>query len=78
MLQRTIAGHYFQIYQMKKYFYYWRWSRVAFDKYDGQPVIIWDDWRAKDLLSRVTVWKIFAINQKRFHFVVDGEAAIIR
>lgn len=40
-------------------------GRVAFDGYDGQPVIIWDDWRAKDLLSkfdRGTVWKIFAIN----------------
>lgn len=43
-------------------------GRVAFDKYDGQPVIIWDDWRSKDLLSkfdRGTVWKIFAVNPER-------------
>lgn len=43
-------------------------GRVAFDGYDGQPVIIWDDWRAKDLLSkfdRGTVWKIFAINPEK-------------
>lgn len=43
-------------------------GRVAFDRYDGQPVIIWDDWRAKDLLSkfdRGTVWKIFAINPEK-------------
>lgn len=36
-------------------------GKVAFDKYDGQPVIIWDDWRADDLLAkfdRGTVWKI--------------------
>lgn len=38
---------------------------VPFDGYDGQPVIIWDDWRADDILSkfdRGTVWKLFAIN----------------
>lgn len=43
-------------------------GRVAFDGYDGQPVIIWDDWRAKDLLSkfdRGTIWKIFAINPEK-------------
>lgn len=43
-------------------------GRVAFDKYDGQPVIIWDDWRARDLLSkfdRGTVWKIFAVNPEK-------------
>lgn len=43
-------------------------GRVAFDNYDGQPVIIWDDWRAKDLLSkfdRGTVWKVFAINPEK-------------
>ncbi len=26
----------FQIYQMKKYFYYWRWCRVAFDLMGNQ------------------------------------------
>lgn len=43
-------------------------GRVAFDGYDGQPVVIWDDWRAKDLLSkfdRGTIWKIFAINPEK-------------
>ena len=38
---------------------------VPFDGYDGQPVIIWDDWRADDILGkfdRGTVWKLFAIN----------------
>lgn len=38
---------------------------VPFDGYDGQPVIIWDDWRAYDILGkfdRGTVWKLFAIN----------------
>lgn len=38
---------------------------VPFDGYDGQPVIIWDDWRAKDILTkfdRGTVWKLFAVN----------------
>ena len=38
---------------------------VSFDGYDGQPVIIWDDWRADDILGkfdRGTVWKLFAIN----------------
>ena len=48
-------------------------GRVAFDRYDGQPVIIWDDWRAKDLLSkfdRGTVWKIFAINPEKISLSV--------
>lgn len=48
-------------------------GRVAFDGYDGQPIIIWDDWRAKDLLSkfdRGTVWKIFAINPERISLQV--------
>lgn len=43
-------------------------GKVAFDKYDGQPVIIWDDWRADDLLAkfdRGTVWKIFAVHPER-------------
>lgn len=38
---------------------------VPFEGYDGQPVIIWDDWRAKDILGkfdRGSVWKLFAIN----------------
>lgn len=38
---------------------------VPFDGYDGQPVIIWDDWRADDILGkfdRGTAWKLFAIN----------------
>lgn len=48
-------------------------GRVAFDNYDGQPVIIWDDWRAKDLLSRFdrgTIWKIFAINPEKISLTV--------
>lgn len=48
-------------------------GRVAFDNYDGQPVIIWDDWRAKDLLSkfdRGTIWKIFAINPEKISLTV--------
>lgn len=43
-------------------------GKVAFDNYDGQPVIIWDDWRGDDLLSRFdrgTVWKIFAIHPEK-------------
>lgn len=43
-------------------------GRVAFDGYDGQPVIIWDDWRAIDLLKkfdRGTVWKIFGIHPEK-------------
>lgn len=55
-------------------------GRVAFDKYDGQPVIIWDDWRAKDLLSkfdRGTVWKIFAINPEKISLSVKyGETSL--
>lgn len=41
---------------------------VPFDGYDGQPVIIWDDWRAGDLLDkfdRSLIWKLFAINPER-------------
>ena len=26
-------------------------SRVAFDGYDGEPVIIWDDWRSSDFIA---------------------------
>ena len=54
-------------------------GKVAFDRYDGQPVIIWDDWRAEDLLSmfdRGTVWKIFAIIQKRFHCQLSMEKLV--
>ena len=43
-------------------------GRVAFDGYDGQPVIIWDDWRAVDLqnkFDRGTIWKIFAVNPEK-------------
>ncbi|HEM3590933.1 TPA: hypothetical protein U1C03_002130 [Streptococcus suis] len=43
-------------------------GKVAFDNYDGQPVIIWDDWRGDDLLSkfdRGTIWKIFAIHPEK-------------
>ena len=48
-------------------------GKVAFDRYDGQPVIIWDDWRAEDLLSmfdRGTVWKLFAINPEKISMSV--------
>jgi len=38
-------------------------SKVAFQAYDGQPVVIWDDYRAVDLLlalgDRGTVWRVF-------------------
>mgnify|MGYP000855034414 CR=1 FL=1 len=43
-------------------------GNVPFDGYDGQPIIIWDDWRAKDLLDkfdRSLIWKLFAINPER-------------
>ena len=36
-----------------------------FEEYDGQPVLIWDDWRAEELLERFDrgmVWKLFATN----------------
>ena len=56
-------------------------GKVAFDRYDGQPVIIWDDWRAEDLLSmfdRGTVWKIFAINPEKISLSVKyGETSLI-
>lgn len=55
-------------------------GKVAFDNYDGQPVIIWDDWRAKDLLSkfdRGTIWKIFAVNpEKVSQNVKHGEVVL--
>lgn len=43
-------------------------GNVPFDGYDGQPIIIWDDWRAIDLLDkfdRSLIWKLFAINPER-------------
>lgn len=56
-------------------------GKVAFDRYDGQPVIIWDDWRAEALLSmfdRGTVWKIFAINPEKISLSVKyGETNLI-
>lgn len=56
-------------------------GKVAFDRYDGQPVIIWDDWRAEALLSmfdRGTVWKIFAINPEKISLSVKyGETSLI-
>ena len=55
-------------------------GKVAFDNYDGQPVIIWDDWRADDLLSkfdRGTIWKIFAIHpEKVSQNVKHGEVVL--
>lgn len=38
---------------------------TMFEHYDGQPVLIWDDWRASNLLERFDrgmIWKIFAVN----------------
>lgn len=56
-------------------------GRVAFDNYDGQPVIIWDDFRAKGILGkfdRGTVWKIFAVNPDRVSMhVKNGEVTLI-
>ena len=55
-------------------------GKVAFDNYDGQPVIIWDDWRGDDLLSkfdRGTIWKIFAIHpEKVSQNVKHGEVVL--
>ena len=54
-------------------------GKVAFDRYDGQPVIIWDDWRAEDLLSmfdRGTVWKYLQSIQKRFHCQLSMEKLV--
>ena len=55
-------------------------GKVAFDNYDGQPVVIWDDWRGDDLLSkfdRGTVWKIFAIHpEKVSQNVKHGEVVL--
>lgn len=45
-------------------------GNIPFDGYDGQPVIIWDDWRSGELLSkfdRGMVWKLFATNPDRIN-----------
>ena len=56
-------------------------KKVAFDNYDGQPVIIWDDWRPEELLStfdRGLVWKIFAINPEEVIVNVKyGHASLV-
>lgn len=56
-------------------------GRVAFDEYDGQPIIIWDDFRAKELLNafeRGTMWKIFAIHPDKVSVhVKNGETTLI-
>lgn len=54
---------------------------VPFDGYDGQPIVIWDDWRASDLLShydRSLIWKLFAINPERIDINVKyGSTALL-
>lgn len=56
-------------------------KKVAFDQYDGQPVIIWDDWRPEELLStfgRGLTWKIFAINPEQVIVNVKyGHASLV-
>lgn len=56
-------------------------GRVAFDNYDGQPVIIWDDFRSKELLNsfdRGTVWKIFAVHPDKVSVhIKNGETTLI-
>lgn len=56
-------------------------GNVPFDGYDGQPIIIWDDWRALDLLThfdRSLVWKLFAINPERISVNVKyGSTSLI-
>lgn len=56
-------------------------KKVAFDDYNGQPVIIWDDWRPEELLStfdRGLVWKIFSINPERVSLNVKyGDVTLI-
>ena len=56
-------------------------KRVAFDEYNGQPVLIWDDWRPEELLStfeRGTVWKIFAVNPDRISLNVKyGDVTLV-
>lgn len=48
-------------------------KQVAFDGYDGQPVIIWDDWRAADFKKRFAhgdYWKIFDVNPSKSRYNV--------
>lgn len=48
-------------------------KQVAFDGYDGQPVIIWDDWRAADFKKRFShgdYWKIFDVNPSKSQYNV--------
>lgn len=48
-------------------------KQVAFDGYDGQPVIIWDDWRAADFKKRFAhgdYWKIFDANPSKSRYNV--------
>ena len=56
-------------------------GRVAFDNYDGQPVIIWDDFRSKELLNsfdRGTIWKIFAVHPDKVSVhIKNGETTLI-
>lgn len=46
-------------------------KNVALDEYNGQPVIIWDDWRANTFISqfgRETVFKMFDVIPKEAIF----------
>lgn len=56
-------------------------KRVAFDDYNGEPVVIWDDWRPEELLStfgRGLVWKIFAVNPDRVSLNVKyGDTTLV-
>lgn len=56
-------------------------KKVAFDDYNGEPVIIWDDWRPEELLStfdRGLVWKIFSINPERVSLNVKyGDVTLV-
>lgn len=48
-------------------------KQVAFDGYDGQPVLIWDDWRAADFKRRFShgdYWKIFDVNPSKSRYNV--------
>ena len=48
-------------------------KQVAFDGYDGQPVLIWDDWRAEDFKMRFShgdYWKIFDVNPSKSRYNV--------
>ena len=53
---------------------------VPFDGYAGQPIIIWDDWRALDLLNtfdRSLTWKLFAINPSRVEVNVKYGSTVL-